>query len=86
MWFLDQQHHLGTYEKCTFSSPFPDLLNQELGVEQSYLCLFAVKGRNKIARGATFRKGLFFPLLKMSDTATCFYDDRRKWGNGNVEQ
>lgn len=31
MWFLDQhyQHHQGTYQKCKFSGPHSDLLNQK---------------------------------------------------------
>ena len=32
MWVLmnHQQHHLGTFQECKFSDPFPDLLNQKL--------------------------------------------------------
>lgn len=34
---VNQQHHLGTCQKCKFSGPSPELLNQKLwsGVQQS---------------------------------------------------
>ena len=51
MWSLEQQlqYHLGSCQKCTFSGPNPDLMNQEPGGRAQQRGPDAVRGREPLS-------------------------------------